>query len=79
MLILPATNFSSKQPPKVTFMLPAYLPNSNNGKSRFLLISAKIYQFKVSNRNTRKRCEVCSKLAVETSTTTMTSLWCFYH
>lgn len=30
MLILPATNYSSKQPPKVTFMLPAYLPNTNN-------------------------------------------------
>ena len=27
---------------------------------------ANIYLFKVNNRNTRKRCEVCSKLAVKT-------------
>ena len=27
---------------------------------------ANIYLFKVSNRNTRKRCEICSKLTVKT-------------
>ena len=27
--------------------------------------SADIYLFKVNNRNTRKRCEVCSKLTVK--------------
>ena len=28
--------------------------------------SAKIYLFKFNNRNTRKRCEVCSKLTIKT-------------
>ena len=28
---------------------------------------ANIYMFKVNNRNTRKRCEICSKLAIKTS------------
>ena len=27
---------------------------------------ANIYLFEVNNRNTRKRCEICSKLTVET-------------
>ena len=27
---------------------------------------AKIYSFKVNNRNTRKRCEMCSKLTIKT-------------
>jgi len=30
MMILPATNYSSTQRPKVTFMLPGYLPNTND-------------------------------------------------
>ena len=29
--------------------------------------SANIYLFKVNNRNTRKGCEVCSKLTIKTS------------
>ena len=28
---------------------------------------ANIYLFKVSNRNTSKRCEICSKLTIKTS------------
>ena len=32
-------------------------------KSKYL---AHIYQFKVSNRNTSKRCKICSKLTVKT-------------
>ena len=27
---------------------------------------ANIYLFKVNNRNTRKRCEICSKLTIKT-------------
>ena len=34
--------------------------------------------FKVNNRNTRKWCEICSKLTIKnTRTTSMTSFWCF--
>ena len=29
-------------------------------------ISANIYLLKVKNRNTRKRCEICSKLTIKT-------------
>ena len=28
--------------------------------------AANIYLFKVNNRNTRKRCEICSKLTIKT-------------
>ena len=35
------------------------------------LFPANIYLFKVKNRNTRKKCEICSKL-------TVTSYGCFY-
>ena len=36
---------------------------------------ANIYMFKVINRSTRKRCEVCSKLTTKnTRTTSMTSI-----
>ena len=29
-------------------------------------IRSKIYLFKVTNRDTRKRCEICSKLTIKT-------------
>ena len=29
-------------------------------------ITANIYLFKVNNKNTRKRCEICSKLTIKT-------------
>ena len=32
----------------------------------FLDTPAKIYLFKVNNRNTRKRCEICSKFKIKT-------------
>ena len=31
----------------------------------FPLFPANIYLFKVSNRNTRERCEICSKLTIK--------------
>ena len=31
------------------------------------MYSANIYLFKVNNRNTRKRCKICSKLTIKTS------------
>ena len=33
----------------------------------FLQCSAKVFLFKVDNRNTRKRCETCLKLTIKTS------------
>ena len=30
------------------------------------IFPANIYLFKVNNRNTRKRCKICSKLAIKT-------------
>ena len=35
--------------------------------NRFVLIQANIYLFKFNNRNTRKRCETCSKLTIKTT------------
>ena len=32
----------------------------------YSLYPAKIYLFKVNNRNTRKRCEICLKLTIKT-------------
>ena len=39
---------------------------------------ANIYLFKVYDRNTRKKCEICLKLSIKnTWTTSMTLFWCF--
>ena len=35
-------------------------------KITHMLYPANIYLFKVNNRNTRKRCEICSKLTIKT-------------
>ena len=37
-----------------------------------------IYMFTVSNRNTRARCEIRSKLTVKTPERCQVSLWCLY-
>ena len=37
-----------------------YMANSTDKK----VIPANIYLFEVNNRNTRKRCEICSKLTI---------------
>ena len=36
------------------------------------------YMFKVNNRNTRTRCEICSKLAIKTPERRLASFWCLY-
>ena len=49
--------------------------------SVYLLSSppANIYLFKVNNENTRKRCEIYSKLTIKTpKKTSMTLFWCVY-
>ena len=58
----------------------AYLLNVNvkplsNGDRKITVSSqSTFYLFKVKNRNTRKMCKICSKLAIKA----MTSFWCFY-
>ena len=37
-----------------------------------------IYMFKVGNRNTRTRCEICSKLTIKTKERHHLSFWCLY-
>ena len=36
------------------------------------------YMFKVNNRNTRARCEICSKLTIKTPERRLASFWCLY-
>ena len=44
-----------------------------------LLFPVGIYMFKVNNRNTRKRCETCTKVTKKnTRTTSVTLFWCLY-
>ena len=58
----------------------AYLLNVNvkplsNGDRKITVSSqSTFYLLKVKNRNTRKMCKICSKLAIKA----MTSFWCFY-
>ena len=39
---------------------------------------AGIYLLKVNNRNTRTRCEICSKLTIKTPERRLASFWCLY-
>ena len=39
---------------------------------------ANIYLFKFNNGNTRKRCEICSKITIKTQERRLTSFWYFY-
>ena len=41
-------------------------------------IPAGNYLFKVNHRNTRTRCEICSKLKVKTPERRQASFWCLY-
>ena len=40
-----------------------FVSNGGNGKRSY---PANIHLFKVNNRNTRERCEICSKLTMKT-------------
>ena len=44
----------------------------------YLIYPAHIYLFKVNNRNTRKRCEICLKLAIKTQNSWIAPIVCFY-
>ena len=41
-------------------------------------IPAGNYLFKVNNRNTRTRCQICSKLKIKTPERRQASFWCLY-
>ena len=52
-------------------MLVSYRRAENSGRINFfsknkIAFLANIYMFKVSNKNNRKRCEICSKLTIKT-------------
>ena len=48
----------------VSALRPGKLKNQNLAYSSY--IPAGNYMFKVNNRNTRTRCEICSKLTIKT-------------
>ena len=48
------------------FMVNLEYTKSVNLNRCFIIFPASIYLFKVNNRNTRKRCEMCSKLTRKT-------------
>ena len=50
-------------------------PNRKHVSSTY---PANIYLLKGNNRNTRKRCEICSSLTMKTLDTSLTSFWYFY-
>ena len=47
-------------------------------ETRQQLHPSRIYQLKVNNRNTRTRCEMCSKLTTKTPQRRKASFWCLY-
>ena len=52
--------------------------NINLKVYRFFTKKTNICLFKDNNRNTRKRCEICSKLKIKTAERRQTSFLCFY-
>ena len=56
-------NTQKSKPQK--FLLLSYVPAGN-------------YIFKVNNRNTRTRCEICSELTIKTPERYLASFWCLY-
>ena len=52
--------------------------NLNLSKVLKCHIPAGIYLFKVNNRNTRARCEICSKLTINTPERRQWRFWCIY-
>ena len=47
-------------------------------RNRKRRIPVGIYMFKVDNRNTRTRCEICWKLTIKTPERWLASFWCLY-
>ena len=55
-----------------------YARKGKQWKGDFLVNPAGIYLLKVNNRNTRTRCEICSKLIIKTPERRLASFWCLY-
>ena len=51
---------------KTMFSKALYYEDLSNNSLHLILNPANIYLFKVNNRSTRKRCEICSKLTIKT-------------
>ena len=49
-----------------TTMLQKYFKGNNHCRMGHYYYPANIYLFKVSNRNTRKKCKICSQLILNT-------------
>ena len=65
--------------PKISlFIFFLKLKGSLLQKDTALPITEGNYMFHVKNRNTRTRCEICSKLTIKTRTTPLVSFWCLY-
>ena len=76
---------------KDELLLHAYIPETVAGVFFIIKLKLKVnivwnwahppgkYMFKVNNRNTRTRCEICSKLTIRTSKRRQTSSWCLYY
>ena len=69
--ILPLMDQKIKPSAKTSGRSFSILSSSNNKhlleiKGNLKANPANIYLFKVNNRNTRKRCEICSKLTIKT-------------
>ena len=51
---------------KTMFSKALYYEDLSNNSLHLILNPASVYLFKVNNRSTRKRCEICSKLTIKT-------------
>ena len=52
-----------------------YLQNYMRDQLSHQYLPVDIYMFKVNNRNTRTRCEICSKLTIKTSDEKINADW----
>ena len=59
---------------KLWYLIIWFVANNIN----FVFFPAGIYLLKGNNRNTRTRCEICSKLTIKTPKRYQTSFWCLY-
>ena len=73
----PKYDFGSEQLHFGTFLSDCFCKKVCN-KNIYLYVSANIYLLKVNNRSKRKRCQICSKLAIKSPERRLTSFWWFH-
>ena len=64
--------------PTFLFIFPTLLCVQSNQLWKKTFNPAGNCMFKVNNRNTRTRCEICSKLTIKTPERRLASFWCLY-